>query len=214
MTAIPRQASLLLRAGFEHGFDGVGFAPGVPRLKQVHGTLIVEREALAADGVEADGMCSRRPGATVAVRTADCLPVLLADRQRRLVLAVHAGWRGVLAGMVPRAIAHAAEHGVPAQALLMAIGPAISRASFEVGPELASQFQAHWPTACERGEGDRWHVDLALVATLQAVAAGMPPDAIEASPVCTVRDERWHSYRRERAAGGQLSGSNWSWIKL
>src|SRR5262245_35608965 len=101
-----KAARTLERLGVRHGFLGAGDAPPPARhhARQVHGTRIAAAEPMrtgdaATARVEADGVLTRTRGEIVAVKTADCLPVLLIDRDRTLAIAVHAGWRGLTAGI-------------------------------------------------------------------------------------------------------------------
>lgn len=226
------KSSILAEIGLAHGFvrgADLPLAPDKPQHhRQVHGVTILEADparsgAALAERADADGIYSRRAGERIAVKTADCLPILLADTERRLVMAVHAGWRGLTAGILPRAVELFAAHGIPPGALAVAIGPAIGREAFEVGPEVvqalagpAARLTAEQSAlAVAKGKGDRWHVDLTVAAVLQARNAGIAAARIEAIQSCTFkRSDRWHSYRRERAAHGSLTGSNWAWISL
>jgi YfiH family protein len=232
---------LFARHGIVHRFDGrpppalalsAGAAAETRPLchhgKQVHGTTVVEAgrgtAPQAEARTEADGVLTTAPATAVGVRTADCLPVLLAfagaARGRSIgAAAVHAGWRGLTAGILGRAVAElTARCGVPPAAVLAAIGPAISRASFEIGPEVAEAFaspalglaELETGLVLSRGRGDRWHADLALAAVLALRRAGIDAGAISLMRSCTKLDARWFSYRRE----GQGVGSNWAWVRL
>ena len=147
--------------GISHGFVGFyGRLPLVHGVKQVHGTTIVpvaeKHEATEADGISSDDL------RCVAIKTADCLPVLMWSPQR--VVAVHAGWRGLCHGIVRRGIQHLVEVGRPQQ-IRVAIGPAIGRRAFEVGPEVVKAFEESWDLqelaiASSKGVRDRWHLQL------------------------------------------------------
>src|SRR5690606_23932449 len=101
-------------------------------VRQVHGAACAA--APVTPGVEADAIISADPGTVLSIRVADCVPILLADRRGRAVGAVHAGWRGVIAGVVPQAIAALQQrHDVKPDELVAAVGPCISVAHFEVG---------------------------------------------------------------------------------
>ena len=112
-------------------------------LQQVHGTAAVNAAACAARPV-ADASWSQQPGVVCAVLTADCLPLLLCDRQGRSIAAVHAGWRGLAAGVIEQTVAAMA---VPAAELLAWMGPAISQAAYTVGDEVRAEFVAQQPGA-------------------------------------------------------------------
>lgn len=171
-------------------------------VSQVHGDALVEvaGEPVAdIRRIEADGLLARIAGAAVAVRTADCVPVLLADPETGAVAAVHAGWRGVEARIVGGAVARLG----PAPRLLAAIGPHIRLDAFEVGPEVAERIAAvaHGEPVVERRE-PRPHVDLARAVRAQLVHAGV--ERIDDVGGCTHAEaDRFFSHRRDRGNTGR-----------
>lgn len=178
-------------------------AAGLPAdplwLRQVHRVGAVG----AADwqpGVEADACHAAQAGAVCAVLTADCLPVLLCAADGSRVAAVHAGWRGLAAGVIEAAIAAAGTRG---QDLLAWLGPAIGPDAFEVGNEVRERFIAEDPEALamfRRGRPDRWLADLDGLARLRLRAAGV--SAIYGGGWCTLGDPgRFYSYRRDGVTG-------------
>jgi YfiH family protein len=179
---------------------------------QVHGARIVvvrasdDPAAIARE--PADGVCSDGAGIAVGVYVADCVPVLLADPRTGAFAAVHAGWRGTAAGILPAAIeTMAGAYGSAPADLRVALGPAISSCCFEVGPEVAAAF-ARWPGAVIEREGRKPHVDLRLVLRQQALAAGVPAAAFDQGGDCTKCDPegRFYSYRRDATRTGQHVG--------
>jgi YfiH family protein len=132
----------------------------------------------------------------VAVKTADCIPVLLIDVRRRAVAAVHAGWRGTVAGIVGRAIdGMRARYDTDPADLHAAIGPGIGKCCYEVGPEVAAQF----------GEQGRAHIDLPAANRAQLLTAGVTPARLHASNLCTrCRPDEFHSFRRDKELAGRL----------
>ncbi|MGY6553457.1 MAG: peptidoglycan editing factor PgeF [Wenzhouxiangella sp.] len=178
--------------------------PTPPRwLKQVHGTRAIHLDEWEVD-VEADAAWTDQPGAVVAILTADCMPVLLADRQARVVAAAHAGWRGLCDGVLPRLISVLPV--APAD-LRAWIGPAIGPAVFEVGPEVRAAFLARDPGSAPhflRGRDDRWLADLKSMAAQQLQRLGV--GAVTDCGLCTYADpERFFSYRRDRICGRMAS---------
>lgn len=172
--------------------------PAAPRwLNQVHGTHCVDA-ATAADGAQADASYALRPGIVCAVLTADCLPVLLCDRNGTRVAAVHAGWRGLHDGVIAAAVRALA---CPPAGLLAWIGPGIGTDAYVVGGELRRDFLALDPgnAACFEQRADGWHADLAGLAARQLASAGVT--AIGCSNLCTFHDERFYSYRRDDVTG-------------
>jgi YfiH family protein len=160
-------------------------------LTQVHGTAV--RVAGAAAPVEADAAIAREPGAIVAVLTADCLPILLCADSGDEFAAIHAGWRGLAAGIVTTTLSRM---DTPPARLLAWLGPAISQPAFEVGDEVRAAF-----VAAERG---RWQADLYALAGRMLGAAGV--DAVYGGGLCTFGDaERFFSYRRDGQCGRMAS---------
>jgi hypothetical protein len=197
----------LLRLGFRHGFgtrysDGRRPAP-LATARQVHGTRLVRADAPDAPEaalVEADALFTTTPDLAVAVRTADCVPILVADRGGRAVAAIHAGWRGSVAGIAERSIAGlcAAIAAQPSE-LLAVIGPHIGPCCYEVD---APVIEAVRETAALRPSTrlDRAQLDLFELNRRQLVAAGVPADAVLRVPGCTACDPIYASYRRDRTA--------------
>lgn len=174
--------------------------PGEPRwLRQVHGVRAVAAEAWQP-GVEADACHAAAPGLVCAVLTADCLPVLLCRRDGSRVAAVHAGWRGLLDGVIERTLEAMA---VPGDEVMAWLGPAIGSRSFEVGPEVRERFvavNAGAEAMFARGAQDRWLADLYGLARLRLRSAGVT--AIYGGGLCTLLDaERFYSYRRDGVTG-------------
>lgn len=224
----PSQATstLLSKYSIKHGFTGTqGKVPEHVHFgRQVHGVdiLIADKQANGPDVQEreaADGIWTAESGVCVGVKTADCLPVLFATTDGTLIAAVHAGWRGLVAGILPRAVQLLLKQNpqITASSLLACVGPAISREAFEVGPEViaataASSFVLDADARAltiSKGQGDRWHLDLAVAAALQLITQGLAPQNIEVIQACTkTLESEWHSYRRE----GKGCATNWSWI--
>jgi YfiH family protein len=188
--------------------------------RQVHGATVVrvrageDPTALAAR--DADGLCTDAPGVVLGVFVADCIPAVLVDPRTGALAAVHAGWRGTVAGILPAAVrALAAEFGARPGDLRVALGPAIGPCCFEVGPEVVAAFEALVPDARARGivvpsphgAPGKANVDLKAANRLLLERAGVAPDAIDAGPECTHCERgRFYSFRRDGNATGQLMG--------
>ena len=181
----------------------VGDPGALALVHQVHGKRVIEVEAgrgpLEVVG-EADALVSRTPGVVVAVRVADCVPVLLAGPG--VVAAVHAGWRGTVAGIVGETVAAMSASGVSPSELVAAIGPAIGVCCYEVGPEVAGRVAERSPEAVDTSR-PREHVDLRRANAVQLRAAGVGQVGIVGS--CTRCDPDSFSHRRDPAAG-RLAG--------
>ncbi len=166
-------------------------------LKQVHGALVHELDE-SASGLEGDAWTSDRTDRLALVYTADCVPVLVASADGRRVAAIHAGWRGLVAGVIPAALKRL---GACPEAA--AIGPCLSLESCEMGPEVAEQFErAGLAAAIHARPRGRPHVDLRLAARLQLERGGCA--RIDVSDRCTYLDaEELPSHRREVTHGGE-----------
>lgn len=178
-------------------------------LKQVHGTRVVE----APDGPapEADGQWTRERHRPLAVLTADCLPVVLATEDARCVGIAHAGWRGLAAGVLESLVSAMPVRGASVVAWL---GPAISAAAYEVGPEVKATFENMLGEASSdcftrslQADG-HWMADLALLARLRLRRAGI--SVILGGDRCTYGEpEHFFSHRREGPATGRMATIVW-----
>lgn len=184
---------------------------------QVHGCTVADARADAdfTNNEPADGLATDDPSQLLAIRTADCIPILLATRDGRSVAAVHAGWRGIIANIIARAADELHRiAGVAAEQLIAAIGPCISKANFEVGPEVIAEFEREFGQTFPQGpsplitrrEDGKGHVDLPGAAYLQLLAAGISPDSIDTTDRCTFRDaDEFFSHRRDRGVTGRMA---------
>ena len=178
-------------------------------LRQVHGIDVVEANSGMVEP-QADGVISRQPGIAAVVLTADCLPVLLCDRAGTVVVAVHAGWRGLAAGIIRTCVA---SMGVEADNLMAYLGPAISQPHFEVGPEVKTQFvgsamgvvhQKEIDACFAAGKGDRLQADIYQLARAELTALGIAD--IYGGDYCTFsQEELFYSYRRDGVTGRMAS---------
>ena len=165
-------------------------------VKQIHSSQCLAAEGRSGVLGQADALLENTPGAVVAVKTADCVPVLLVDERNRAVAAVHAGWRGTAAQIAAGAVdAMRRRFGTDPRNLHAAIGPAIGPCCYEVGPEVSAQF----------GLTGRAHLDLKEINRRQLIEAGVTPEHIDASNLCTMcRADEFHSFRRDKEASGRL----------
>jgi len=182
--------------------------PGAPhQAKQWHGTALIRCQGAGRMHRQAaDILTSDQPGTAVAVRTADCLPLLLADPVAGIVAAVHAGWRGTAANIAARAVEAMIAQGAEPQRLLAALGPCIGPCCFAIGDETATPLAAGAPDAerCISSTDDQRHADLAAINRLQLLQAGLTNTAIEIHRICTAcDDERFFSYRRDGSQTGR-----------
>lgn len=207
-------------------------------LNQIHSDLIyVFTGRFAGTGKSApkgDSSITGRAGLLLAVQAADCVPILLADTKRRVVAAVHAGWRGTLARIVEKTLGRMRlEFGTEPGDVAAAVGPSIGRCCYEVGPEVAQAFAAQFPQAEEWFDGpfarlalgeepnplpwltmmppghepppERVNLDLRAANRSQLLAAGVRPGSVAISTLCTsCRADLFFSYRREGASTGRM----------
>lgn len=201
-----------LLAHVPHGFGTRGCEPprGVVRAKQVHGTRIVH-VTQPSDGfvAEADGIVCREPGLAVAVVTADCLPLLVATPSGA-VAAIHAGWRGLAAGVIAAGIDALAGIADDADLAVAVIGPHIGASCYEVDAPVVRALEARFGDAVAQTlrETRPGHHEIALapLASLDLVRAGLAPERVAIfDDACTMCDaNRFHSYRRDGPDAGRL----------
>ncbi len=172
---------------------------------QVHGgeVITIGCGGNFESGPKADAMVSNDASRVLAVRVADCVPVLLASADGKTVAAVHAGWRGVIAGVLPNTIA-----AMNTPKILAAIGPCISVDHFEVGAEVLERFAASFgPSAPIRRRDDgKGYVDLRAALRQQLAAIGVADEDIDSTGVCTFRDAgEFYSHRRDKGVTGRMA---------
>jgi purine-nucleoside/S-methyl-5'-thioadenosine phosphorylase / adenosine deaminase len=186
-------------------------------LRQVHGTgIAVARRGggMPATRPEADIALTDDPTIALGVRVADCAPILVADRRRAAVAAVHAGWRGTVKGAAAVAIHAMQEQWQTRPAdLVAAVGPCLGHCCGEVGPEVVDAFRqaGHAPDMIARwftgGTADRFQLDLPGANRDQLAAAGVPLTQIHVAGLCTKSfPEVFHSYRVKKAEAGRMVG--------
>lgn len=178
-------------------------------LEQVHGTAVWNADDAATSvPPQADAAVTTRPGRVLAIMTADCLPVVMADVQGRVLGLAHAGWRGLAAGVLENTLAAMREQVPDASAWRAWIGPGISQAHFEVGDEVYQAFverdarlAMYFVADPSRG---RWRADLPSIARHRLFHAGV--QQIECCGRCTYEDKHhFYSYRRQANTGRQAT---------
>jgi purine-nucleoside/S-methyl-5'-thioadenosine phosphorylase / adenosine deaminase len=205
-------------------------------LRQIHSDIPHRVDAAPGEPKQGDALFTRKPGYLLAVQTADCIPILLADTRLRAVAAVHAGWRGTLRRIAAKTLGRMQmEFGTRPEDVIAALGPGIGRCCYEVGEDVAREFNAQFSNAREwfdgpfdalaSGESDpNWlpwltmkppghappplRVNLDLHAANRAILAdaGVPHARIFSADYCTAcRTDLFFSYRRERATGRMMA---------
>ncbi len=183
---------------------------------QVHSADVAVVEVPPEAPPRADALVTATPGVALAVLTADCQPVLIADPEAGVVGAVHAGWRGALAGVLEEAVAAMTRLGARPERMVAVIGPTISQRAYEVGPEFLDAFLAEDPASQRffaQGAGDRMLFDLPGygLERLRAVGVG----SAEWTRHCTYSDpELFFSFRRATHGGEADYGRLISAIRL
>lgn len=167
-------------------------------LQQVHGTAVVE--ARPGQVIEADASWTATPGVACTIMTADCLPALFCDRAGTRVAAAHAGWRGLAGGVLESTLDALA---LPADQVLVWLGPAIGRQAFEVGAEVREAFVAQHVQAVEAFQPGpnpgKFIADIYQLARIRLAVRGVT--AVYGGNFCTFNDPRFYSYRRSAQTG-------------
>lgn len=181
-------------------------------MHQVHSNRvhIIEELADQANPLEGDALITRAENAALAIKTADCLPILMVDPVYKAIGAVHSGWRGTLSRILPNTIQvmQRVFGSDPAQ-LLIAVGPGIRACCFEVGAELVHLFEESYPDSqiaqlvTERPE--KYRIDLCKILQIQMNASGIPPQNRHDLGICTCcNNQDFFSYRTEGSASGRM----------
>jgi YfiH family protein len=170
-------------------------------LNQIHSNLVIDA-ARSETLPEADASYNMEPGIVCAVMTADCLPLLVCDTEGTCVAAIHAGWRGLLAGVIANTV-----DSLQKKNLLVWLGPAIGPECFEVGTEVRDLFvnkSASFINAFRKQDQGKWLADIYQLARTELATAGI--DRIYGGDFCTVTEQaRFYSYRRDKETGRMAS---------
>jgi YfiH family protein len=182
----------------DHGFasrHAIGWPGDYTQVKQIHSDIVVIADGKRGVLGQGDGLVTSELGNWIGIRTADCMPILLADSRLQAVAAVHAGWKGTLAQIAKRGVElMQSTYGSRPEDIYAVIGPGIARCCFEVGPEVSEQFGV-----------DCRYVDLPGTNRQQLMDAGLEARNIEISELCTMCGvEEFHSFRRDREQSGRM----------
>lgn len=237
--------SCSLLDSWHHGFLTRHFSPRMPtelvevlqpaatayRVKQVHGNRVLKTSILqqleSTQLQEADGLLTEQPSEAVWVASADCVPVLMADPETGKTAAVHAGWRGTAAKIIPEAIAQFQAQGSQLSELRIVMGPAISgpvyQVSTDVAVKLGQTIEPEWTDQAtdtleqlmqqpnspfiQDSEPDKIRVDVRRINALQLEQLGITPEQVAIAPQCTYQEpDLFFSYRRDNQKKVQWSG--------
>jgi YfiH family protein len=235
-TAVARNRALFLRA-LADDVNQESEVPASPwhlvTLRQVHSDIIHGIDSVPDETLVGDGLVTSTPGLLLAIQTADCLPIILADAKRRAIGVFHAGWRGTAKRIVEKGVGEMHRwFGSKPRDLKAAIGPGVHGCCYDVGEEVRDTFESQFSyaaslfrevkesdpvrekypllflTARAPGHGElppRLFLDLVEANRRQLLAAGVPRKAIEASPLCTsCRTDLLFSYRAEKGKTGRM----------
>jgi polyphenol oxidase len=178
------------------------------RVNQVHGGHVIDAASYNGAAPDADGIWTRSPADVLVIKAADCAPVWLIDPRTKTIALIHAGWRGVAAGIVERAV-EALVHAGASPQVRAAVGPRIGSCCFEVGPEVAERF-AHDPggvlparkLVVRQNRPDGLSLDLGAIIAHRLSGCGVGADAVMLATACTrCHHEILHSYRRNGSGG-------------
>ena len=197
----------------QSGTQGHGWLLSV---KQVHGTdaLVVDRPITESDQFPGgwDALVTNQLGVTVAVRTADCVPVLVHDPHRHVVAAIHVGWRGAVAGVVSKTLMlMATRFGSTRSDLRVSIGPSAGPCCYEVDDPVLDQLRMglpDWESVVRDYQGHKARLDLKAIIRRQMEGEGVSSSSVSSVNLCTIcHDQLFYSYRREgRVNGTMVSG--------
>tara|TARA_R110002124_G_scaffold287314_1_gene472613 strand:- start:3476 stop:4231 length:756 start_codon:yes stop_codon:yes gene_type:complete len=169
---------------------------------QVHGNEILE---VKKGGIyeNIDGFITREKGLALAIQVADCAAILLADSKAGIISAVHAGWRGAEASIVPDALQKMIALGADLKDIKVFLSPCISQEKFEIGEEVASKFPDGF---IDRKSFSKPHMDIKGFIKSQLLNAGVFESNIEIDSGCTFSDSDYYSYRRDGKKAGRMMG--------
>lgn len=153
---------------------------------------------------DTDAFVTNKAGLALAIQVADCGAVLLGDPKNKVIGIAHAGWRGAVAGIVPKTINKMIELGAKEDKIRVFVSPCIAKHNFEVGKEVADQFQDH---LVDRNTYEKPHVDLKGLLHDQILSSGILKKNVVIDERCTIdHDDLFYSYRREKEKSGRMAG--------
>lgn len=197
------------RRRFLRLFDGDWQLTAVWQMHSADVRTVRDREDARSDEERCDALTTAAPGVLLAVKSADCVPVILGDKRTGACAAAHAGWRGTVACIVERTLERmSAEYGTRAEDVRAAIGPAAGACCYEVGAEVIDAFRSNFEDADSLFQPTReGHalIDLQRANRSQLIRAGVREERIHTAPFCTMcRTDLFFSYRREKSIHGRV----------
>ena len=188
----------------------LGDALPVARLRQVHGARVIHADHATpkAPILEGDALVTTERRLALAISTADCVPVVLADVANGVAAAVHAGWRGMRARVITATLDAMTKLGATRNQIVAGIGPSVHGRCYEVGKEVRAAFEESFPDAETLFDGGK--LDLVLAAREELRRSGVDADRVDVIPRCTHCDTTLASHRRQ----GSERGNNLTLIAL
>lgn len=230
--------SQIINIRFSFDLPGVPTPPSLIRCHQVHSATVVtvkENNEDAVSSIKADGLITSNK-CTIGVQTADCLPVLFSSTDGKRIAAVHAGWKGLLSGILVNTVDLFKAEGVDPKTLVVAIGPAIGPCCFEAHHDLIDLFEDKWGHLWEGATVKPWQfeqpasqklgrsqampssnniwVDLIKIARLQLEANQVNSENIESEPSCTYCGPDQRASFRRATHEGKTAARQWAWIQI
>ena len=199
------------RALRDKDFDSIPDLAGFQcvSLRQTHSDIVHIINEPTHERMEGDALVTDRRGILLIIKTADCLPILIVDPQRRAVAAVHCGWRGTLKGVVGKTLRTIEQSfGSDLTSLFVALGPCIDKACYEVGEDVREKFAGQdLPSGIfnrHPSKREKYLFDLRGANLAQILAAGVPEENIFSVDICTHCEKDLFSFRRDRDHAGRL----------
>lgn len=209
---LPQGGGAAFAAGPGPARQAAPAAAGFWELRQIHSDRLHEvKGGVPSAGTEGDGLFTTEPAAILAVKSADCLPLLFHAPDIRVIAAVHAGWRGLVQDFPVMAAKILFARGAAPSSLRVALGPAICQSCYEVGPEVADQFRATYGSGDEfaPGRADRLQFSQTRFARRRLESLGIPAENIFDCDVCTKETAALPSFRRDGEGCGRLYSMIW-----
>lgn len=192
----------------EFGFYGKDeLPPQALLLTQEHKAKILRADEVQNLAI-GDGLYTESNLQTLGIKTADCIPALLATKDGSHIMGIHAGWRGLASGILTKGVEMLRDTG---KEVLVYLGPAISKQAYQVGSEVVEAMKnivssTALAASCEPSiEKDKYQLDIRGVGALSLVEAGVRPDGIIIHPDCTFNNPHWYSFRREGRVGSNYA---------
>lgn len=180
--------------------EEIGHTGRIALAEQIHKS---DTELVSESGyyTGVDGLITTQQNLLIGVKAADCAAILMADSEKGVIAAIHAGWRGAASNILPKAIEEMKVQGASSKNICCYISACLSLNNFEIGEEVAEQFPASF---IDRTFGEKPHLDLKKFLKHQLLEKGIQKSNIEVDTRCTINDHSFYSYRRERDKAGRM----------